>query len=236
MHPQPDTRRRCRLVAALAAAALTTTVAGAATSYAGTGDSYLSVLNQERASRGIAPLHVSADLERVAQSWAAEMARTAVLQHNPRLTSEVSNWQSVGENVGRGASLRDLADAFWASSSHRRNILDPDFTQVGIGAVIADHRMYIAVEFRQPMHATGTTAQSRGSSRTTERAYPGRLLMRGTSGPAVAYVQRLLGVAVSGFFGAQTQQAVLRFQRLHHLAVDGIVGPITWSALVRART
>jgi peptidoglycan hydrolase-like protein with peptidoglycan-binding domain len=164
------------------------------------------------------------------------MAATRSLQHNPALTREVRNWQSLGENVGDGPNLRDLATAFWNSSEHRRNILDPDFTQVGIAATIADHRIWIAVEFRDPLRSAAPASQPRGVSRTSERAYPGRLLMRGTRGPAVAYVQRLLGLAGSGVFGARTQAAVLTFQRRHHLAVDGIVGPITWSTLLRARS
>ena len=39
-----------------------------------------------------------------------------------------------------------------------------------------------------------------------------------------------------GFFGADTESAVKRFQREHGLNDDGIVGPITWSALLETKT
>lgn len=221
---------------AVAVACTAVLIGSAESSYASVETSYLSILNQERTSHGLAPLHANPELTRVASSWASRMAATGVLRHNPALTSEVRNWRALGENVGRGASLRDLADAFWASAEHRDNILDSHFTQVGIAAVIADHRMYIAVEFRQPVRQATSVSQQRGFSRTSDRPYPGRLLMRGTSGPAVAYVRRLLSLPAGDVFGARTQAAVLTFQRRHRLAVDGIVGPITWTALVRARS
>jgi len=210
-------------------------VGGAQSSYASIESSYLNILNQERASRGLSPLHVNARLTDVAQSWASRMASSGVLQHNPALRSEVGNWRTLGENVGRGPDLADLATAFWNSPEHRANILDPDFTQVGIAATVADHRVWIAVEFREPMSRGTSASPLRGVSKAPEQAYPGRLLLRGTHDPAVAYVQRLLDLRPTGAFGARTQQAVLAFQRRHHLAADGIVGPITWSTLVRAR-
>jgi hypothetical protein len=60
----------------------------------------------------------------------------------------------------------------------------------------------------------------------------GRLLRVGTQGEDVRQVQGLLGIAVDGIFGEQTQAAVIQFQKSNGLAVDGIVGPITWGALV----
>jgi len=235
--------RHCRRVAVVGIAATTFAMgmAGAGTSYAATGSSYLGVLNQERASRGVAPLHMSADLIRVAYSWAEEMARTGVLRHNPRLQSEVPNWYVVGENVGDGPDMPDLEQAFWNSEEHRANILDSRFTDVGIGAVRSNGLIWIAVVFRKPWHQAAPVAQTpRQQQRapkasTSLRQWPGQLLMSGTEGPAVAFVQRLLGVRPDGVFGALTRRAVLAFQRRQHLAVDGIVGPITWSALVRVR-
>src|SRR4051812_39835109 len=59
----------------------------------------------------------------------------------------------------------------------------------------------------------------------------GGMLQRGTSGPAVAALQRALGVSPTGTFGPATARAVRSFQRSHGLAVDGIVGPQTGAAL-----
>jgi peptidoglycan L-alanyl-D-glutamate endopeptidase CwlK len=61
---------------------------------------------------------------------------------------------------------------------------------------------------------------------------------RGNTGPAVEYLQRILGVAgpgQSGYgtFGPKTEAAVRAFQSGHHLNVDGEVGDKTWAALMQ---
>jgi uncharacterized protein YkwD len=230
-----------RLAVVTVAGAMVVAAAGTAPSFAATG--YLGTLNSERVSHGLNPLRTSAALTEVAQAWARQMAATHWLRHNPRLQDQVGNWRELGENVGDGKTMSSLAQAFWQSAEHRANILDPQFRQVGIGHVRRDGLIWIAVVFRAPMRSGGTattTAASpapRASSRDG-RAWPGRLLTLGSSGPAVAYVQRLLGLRADGLFGAHTRRAVVDFQRRHHLSADGIVGPITWSALTRmaART
>jgi peptidoglycan hydrolase-like protein with peptidoglycan-binding domain len=239
----PKTTVRPRRATALAAAC-TALVAGtaSATAHASTGHSYLDTLNHERATRGVAPLQTSADLTQVAQAWARELAATEVLRHNPGLESEVAHWRTLGENVGDGASLWSLANAFWNSPAHRENILDPRFSQVGIARVWRDGRYWMAVVFRQPTQAamqtqTRRTVQAPASRSSTRAPYvaPTRLLSVGSAGSAVAVVQRRLGISADGLFGPLTRQAVVRFQRRHGLAADGIVGPITWRALTGER-
>lgn len=66
------------------------------------------------------------------------------------------------------------------------------------------------------------------------------ILEQGSSGSAVAVLQRLLVLygyqnvlgAVDGDFGAKTASAVTQFQRDQNLKLkDGIVGPETWRTL-----
>jgi hypothetical protein len=59
-----------------------------------------------------------------------------------------------------------------------------------------------------------------------------------SSGKCVSSLQELLNVdqpyplvAVDGYFGQQTQQAVIEFQTTHHLAVDGVVAGETANAI-----
>lgn len=65
-------------------------------------------------------------------------------------------------------------------------------------------------------------------------------LERGSKGPLVANLQRLLASAgfspgpIDGDFGAQTEAALRRFQAAKGLQVDGIAGPISFGALRRA--
>jgi phage gp16-like protein len=59
-------------------------------------------------------------------------------------------------------------------------------------------------------------------------------LKRGSHGPYVQRVQRIVGVTADGIFGKGTKRAVKRWQRRHGLTADGIVGPATWAAMKRA--
>jgi cell wall-associated NlpC family hydrolase len=66
------------------------------------------------------------------------------------------------------------------------------------------------------------------------RGAPGEAVLReGSTGPAVAAVQRLLGVTADGDFGPVTLAAVRDFQARHGLVVDGQVGDHTLAALRR---
>ncbi len=68
------------------------------------------------------------------------------------------------------------------------------------------------------------------------RGFAGEAVLReGDAGPAVAAVQRLLGVTSDGDFGPITLAAVRGFQARHGLVVDGQVGTHTLAALRRRR-
>ena len=70
--------------------------------------------------------------------------------------------------------------------------------------------------------------------------YPGKVMRRGSTGPGVSRLQRLLneygryGLAVDGDFGRATLAAVRDAQKRLAVAVDGEVGPETWGALAKA--
>ena len=57
------------------------------------------------------------------------------------------------------------------------------------------------------------------------------VLKRGSKGPAVRQLQRLLMVNADGIFGKATEAAVIDFQKRNGLVADGIVGKATWAAL-----
>lgn len=58
------------------------------------------------------------------------------------------------------------------------------------------------------------------------------ILKKGSTGSYVKELQALLGIAVDGIFGSQTENAVKNYQRKNGLMVDGIVGPQTWNLLL----
>jgi hypothetical protein len=132
--------------------------------------SILSAVNSSRANAGRRPLSLRSDLSAVAYRWSQHMAATGTLAHNPNLTAQVSHWRWVGENVGYGPDWRSVETAFMNSPGHRSNILDRDYSQIGIGVVVKNGRVWVTQVFRSPSgSATATKPTPRKTSSSTTR-------------------------------------------------------------------
>jgi uncharacterized protein YkwD len=204
------------VVAALVTGAATAGPAGANS----VEDTFTAKLNYARASRGIPRLATRSTLVNVARAQANRMASRNTLYHNPNLTTDVTNWRYVGENVGYGPDALTVHVAFMNSPGHRANILDRDYTEVGIGAVVVDGRVWVAEVFRRPLRIT-----------TSSVATFSHTLRYGSTGASVKRVQGRLDLRQTGFYGTYTHRAVSRFQRGLGWAGRGNVGPKTWSRL-----
>jgi hypothetical protein len=113
--------------------------------------------NADRAAARLKALSTAADLQSLAQKKADEMVKAGRLSHTSNLGSKVSGWKRVGENVGRGPALRDIETAFMNSPSHRDNIVDRGFTQLGVGVTFdGKEYLYVAVIFREPSGAAAS--------------------------------------------------------------------------------
>lgn len=233
--------RPSRTLAMVAAAGIVATglVAGVGTTPAhaasGSASYFVNAINAQRVAHGRPRLAVSSEMTSAAQRWASTMARSNTLAHNPRLASSVSNWRYLGENVGVGPSASSLEAAFYASPHHRDNMLDRDFTEIGVAVVVVNGKMWVAEEFRRPLrgaHSTLTSSHPAKHTATKHKAtHQAKTLAVGSRGSLVALVQRLLHITSDGIFGPQTRAAVEGFQRSHHLKVTGTVGPTTLAAL-----
>ena len=219
---------RNRFAAAIVSVALVLTAfVGLAALTAGTAnatsveDVFTTKMNAARAAKGIPRLATRSHLVSVARQWAATMASQNKLYHNPQLTSDVNNWRYVGENVGYGPDALTVHVAFMNSPAHRANVLDRDYTEVGVGAVVRDGRVWVAEVFRRPMRVT-TSSVSVGFS--------GKLTY-GSTGASVKKVQARLGVTATGYYGSYTRSAVSRFQRSLGWQGRGNVGRHTWARL-----
>lgn len=189
-------------------------------------------LNQERTSRGLPALTVRADLVEVARAQARRMAADGTLAHNPSLTSDVTGWRFVGENVGYGPDALTVHAAFMGSQGHRGNILDTDYTEVGIGTVTVNGRVWVAEVFRTPERVATTAGRATTASRTAGSAGSfTRKLVLGSTGADVRRVQSRLGLSATGTYGRGTARAVLHFQRRQGWPGSGNVGPRTWARL-----
>jgi uncharacterized protein YkwD len=129
---------------------------------------FIAKMNAARQANGQRPYSVASDLTAVARAHSANMASQQSLYHNPSLTTDVHNWQAVGENVGEGPDVTDIHDAFMHSPEHRANILDHDFTEVGVGvSVDSQGTVWVTEDFREPMSSSSTTSTHSTTSHTS---------------------------------------------------------------------
>jgi uncharacterized protein YkwD len=98
------------------------------------------LLNRERTKRGLPTLAASRQLNGSAQAWTNTMVRTGRFTHGPgdafarRISAAGYDWQTAGENIATGFPTPRSVVAGWiASTDHCRNILNPDFRNVGTG-------------------------------------------------------------------------------------------------------
>lgn len=224
----PHRRARRRLVGGLLAVAVAvTTFAGLATassaaaSTGGDESGFVASVNAARRSAGRPTYAESADLTSVARRWAQSMASSGSLRHNPNLAGQVSGWRFVGENVGVGYDVGGLHRAFMASPAHRANVLDSDFSQVGIGVAYGGGRLWVAEVFRKPTASSAASAvRSPRPGRSTTTVY-----RVGSTGAVVQAIQRRVRVEADGRYGRRTAAGVMRWQRSHHQRVTGVVTP-----------
>lgn len=110
---------------------------------------FTSKMNQERKERGLGTMKLDPELSRAAMKHTREMTGTDTLHHttSTALTRRVTNWVTLGENVGVGAEVATLHAAFMASPAHKDNILHSSFNNVGVGVGKASGRMWVTVIF-----------------------------------------------------------------------------------------
>lgn len=143
---------------------------------------FVTLINELRVSRGLAPLEVHPQLVGPTRDWAATMAGDGILAHAPDLSVGVTaNWNKLGENVGVGPQdqLQLLFDAFVASPGHLQNLVDPQFRYIGIGVVYdqqgqmwTTHRFMSVAEVQtttstRPPTTSPTTAPPQSAPRQT---------------------------------------------------------------------
>lgn len=145
-----STGRRRPVIAAVAAVLLVTVVSGCMTAEERT---FLDRTNALRSSHGIRPLAENSTLTSKAQAWASHMASTGRLEHST-LSADLGGlkWTKLGENVGMSKptsnTLLTIHNYFVSSGGHRKNLLDSQFTHMGVGvAVDKSGRVWVAEVF-----------------------------------------------------------------------------------------
>jgi len=94
----------------------------------------LKLVNAERANNNLSPLHIDSELVSVAEIRTNDIV--TLFQHKRPDGSEIPTLSNKihGENIAYGySSPQQVMNAWMKSSSHKANILDPNFNSIGIG-------------------------------------------------------------------------------------------------------
>lgn len=111
----------------------------------------LQLTNEQRRRAGLQPLRLSSKLGQAAQSHAQDMAQNNIFSHTgsngstmvDRVKKVGYSYSTVGENIAAGGDTPAATIQQWMNSpGHRRNILNPSFTEIGFGYLSAPNTEY----------------------------------------------------------------------------------------------
>lgn len=133
--------------------------------------SALAAVNAFRTRNGLEPLGLDRRLSQAAATQSAAMAARDQMGHNVdgRLPGRVQavgyDWEALAENLGRGYPSYAAAMQGWIDSpDHRRNLLNPRVTHLGVAAARGGPedrpywtQIFAAERQRQPVRTAGET-------------------------------------------------------------------------------
>lgn len=102
----------------------------------------VAAVNEQRRKAGAPPVKANADLDEAAQRHAKDMLTRSYFAHQSpsgttvreRAKAAGYRWRTIGENIAEGQlSVAEVMDTWMNSPGHRRNILDKDFKELGVG-------------------------------------------------------------------------------------------------------
>lgn len=110
----------------------------------------IQLTNEYRTQQGLAPLKVNKQLSDAAQYRADDMAKTGLFSHDVATTSpnmkqawgfmtnKGYNYQKAGENLATFYNdSKGTVDGWKNSLSHNKNLVNPDYTEIGVAVVPA---------------------------------------------------------------------------------------------------
>lgn len=102
----------------------------------------LDLTNAERAKAGLKPLQIDAALQKSARQKSTDMATKNYFSHTSptygspfdQMKANGITYRSAAENIAMGQrTAQEVVNAWMNSEGHRKNILTPGFTHIGIG-------------------------------------------------------------------------------------------------------
>ena len=111
--------------------------------------------NEDRAKVNAPPLKWNNRLALAARLHSDEMANHKELTHQlkgeppftQRLSERGAKFSGAAENVGYADSAEELQGGWMHSPGHRANLLNPVYTEMGVGIVRAGNRLWATVDF-----------------------------------------------------------------------------------------
>lgn len=188
----------------------------------------LGAINSARTQRGASALTWDASLDALATKHAKRMAAAAEVFHNEAGLRErrARTGETLGENVGVGADLGDVHEAFLASASHRHTLLGP-FARIGLGVARRAGEVYVVEVFAtRPGYGTTTHGAVSANPIRTQHAAS----RRGPSGEPV-----LVRAATAPRAAAPVLAAQPRHSAANPLPWLGIAAGVVGIGIRRAR-
>jgi uncharacterized protein YkwD len=105
-------------------------------------------VNRARTARDRRAIGTNGLMNQKANKWAAHLRDCQCLQHRAAPYGLTRGWCAAAENVGRsgdGGTLGGVHNAFMNSSGHRANILNPRWTDLGVGVARDGRGEYFVV-------------------------------------------------------------------------------------------
>lgn len=114
------------------------------------------LLNADRAANGLPALKINMSLVRLAENYGQDMINRNYFSHyNPegqspfdRMQNAGISYKAAGENLAINTNVTAAEKAFMNSSGHRANILNANYTEVGVGVrTNSAGSVYVVQEF-----------------------------------------------------------------------------------------
>jgi uncharacterized protein YkwD len=96
---------------------------------------FIARVNDLRDSVGQGTLTRNSTLDAYARAWAKEMGQAGAFTPT-KIDTLLPSWRVVGENIAYGPSVQAIFQALVDSTPHYKNMVDPRFTNIGVGAFV----------------------------------------------------------------------------------------------------
>lgn len=126
-------------------------------------DKIFELINKEREKRGLDSLNWNSELANLARNYSIKMARENFFSHFDKngdsiadraKALKITSWRRIGENLFMSQGYEQFSQVavrgWMKSSGHRKNILEEDYNQTGIGIARSRNGMiYVTQVFLQ---------------------------------------------------------------------------------------